>query len=89
MGGVDGGGGVMALGIVLLGVLAGVVAAVAALIAGAGFGMAFLAYAGGGIAGVGLAVLWAMFAGCSRRPRGPHPSDHDRAGFARETAAEI
>jgi hypothetical protein len=42
----------MAMGFVLIGMLAGVLAAAAALVAGAGLAMALLAYAGTGTAGV-------------------------------------
>lgn len=51
----------MAMGFVLIGMLAGLLAAAGAMVAGAGIGMALLAYAGTGAAGVlvgaALAVL--------------------------------
>lgn len=51
----------MAMGFVLIGMLAGMLSGIAMLIAGAGFGAAFLAYAGIGatavLLGAGLAAL--------------------------------
>jgi hypothetical protein len=42
----------MALGLVLVGIAAGLLAAVSVLVLGGGFGLAVLAYAGGGLAGM-------------------------------------
>jgi hypothetical protein len=42
----------MALGLVLVGIAAGLLAASGVLVLGGGIGLAFLAYAGGGVAGM-------------------------------------
>ena len=47
----------MALGFVLIGIITGLVAGFAVWYLGAGLGLAFLAYMGGGSFGLGLAVL--------------------------------
>lgn len=50
----------MPLGFVIIGMALGLVSAVLTLVEGAGFGLAFLAYAGSGAVGTGLAVLTAL-----------------------------
>ena len=50
----------MALGFVILGIVAGVAAAVLALATGAGIMAAFLAYAGGGMVGLAGSVVFAL-----------------------------
>jgi hypothetical protein len=52
----------MSLGFVIAGMALGLVSAVMALIQGAGFGMAFLAYAGFGSLGMVLAIAVALLA---------------------------
>lgn len=50
----------MAMGFVLIGMLAGILAAAGVLIAGAGIGMAFLAYTGGGAVGLMLGAALSL-----------------------------
>lgn len=61
----------MPLGFVVAGMVLGIVSAILALVEGAGFGMAFLAYAVCGSLGIGLGVVRAMMAREMRQPELP------------------
>ena len=63
----------MPLGFIMIGMATGIASAVLLLIMGAGFGTAFLAYAGGGSLGTGLAILGAV-AGHKLDHRKHHPA---------------
>lgn len=61
----------MPLGFVVAGMILGIVCAILTLAEGAGFGMAFLAYAVCGSLGIGVGVLRAMMAHEMRQPELP------------------